>query len=282
MNLQQASKHIIQQLKSVYEEREAKNICSILLEEYTGLSKTQRLINSNFELTQHQQTLIDTALQQLLQHKPLQQILGYAWFYGNKFLVDENTLIPRPETEELVDLIVKENGNKKISILDIGTGSGCIAISLKKTLPNTAVTAIDVSNETLNIAKQNAASINTEINFSELDFLNEDQWKALPLFDLIVSNPPYISIEEKAEMKKNVLDFEPHLALFTPDNDVLVFYRKIAAFATTHLNSKGKIYVEINETLGKETAEIFTSKGFEPTIIKDLQGKDRMIMAVQK
>lgn len=282
MNLQEASKHIIQQLKTNYEQREAENICNILLEEFTGLNKVQRLVAATTTLSEQQQRNIDTALQQLLLHKPLQQVLGYTWFYHNKFIVNENVLIPRPETEELVDVIIKENQHQSISILDIGTGSGCIAISLQLNLHNATVTAIDISNKALYIAQQNAQQLNANIHFIELDFLNESHWQQLPQFDIIVSNPPYITYEEKNEMHKNVLDHEPHLALFTPNNDALIFYRKIAAFAQAHLKLNGKIYVEINETLSHQTQEIFTSNNYTTTVLKDLQRKDRMIRIVGK
>ena len=277
MNLQQANKHIVNELINIYDKREAQNICNLLLENITTLTKIERLTNANILLTQLQQNQLNKALQQLLQHKPIQQILGYTWFYKNKFFVDESVLIPRSETEELVALILQENKNNAFNILDIGTGSGCIAISLKHQLPNATITAIDISHKALQIAKKNAAAIDVDINFIELDFLNEDTWKALPRFDLIVSNPPYITEFEKLEMRNNVLQYEPHLALFTPKNDVLIFYKKIVNFALTHLNTGGKIYAEINETLSIETAEKFINKGFEAIIIKDMQGKNRMI-----
>lgn len=279
MNLQQAHTTIVVQLNGIYNLREANNIANLLLTELTQLSKTQRLIANNQNLTQTQQQDLNKYLKELLEHKPIQQILRYTWFYKHKFIVDENVLIPRPETEELVDLIIKEFSGINCHILDIGTGSGCIAISLKSELKNTTVTAIDVSTNALSIAKENAKNIGITIDFFELDFLDETTWQHLKKFDVIVSNPPYITFEEKVDMKQNVLQYEPHLALFTPNNDALIFYRKIVAFAFEHLNPDGKIFVEINETLSKQTAEIFTNKGFNATIIKDLQGKDRMIMA---
>ena len=280
MNLQQATNYIKQQLLTIYDRREAENITHILLDEYVGLSKTQRVIQAQQVISETQQTLINTALKLLLQHKPLQYILGYTWFCGNTFLVNEHVLIPRPETEELVDLVIKENASAT-NILDIGTGSGCIAISLQQKLQQAKVTAIDVSKDALSIAQQNAKKIGVAIELIAINFLDEIERNALPVFDIIVSNPPYITFEEKVDMRENVLHYEPHIALFAPNNNALIFYRHIAQFAKNHLSTNGKIYVEINETLATETATIFANAQFTTTIIKDLQGKDRMIKAVK-
>jgi release factor glutamine methyltransferase len=164
-------------------------------------------------------------------------------------------------------------------LIDIGTGSGCIPISLKKKLPQLAVTAIDVSREALQVAKQNAATLHADINFVELDFLNEANWNQLPVFDIIVSNPPYIKQSEEVNMHKNVLAFEPSLALFVPDEDALLFYRKIAAFAKTHLTLRGILFLEINEALGNEVTALLQTLGFETALRKDMQGRDRMVKA---
>ncbi len=280
MNLREASKHITSELIKIYSSREAKNICNLLLEEITNLSSTERLINKDIQLTDSQITLLENSIKQLLQHKPIQQILGYTWFAGNKFIVDENVLIPRPETEELVEAIILENKGKEISILDVGTGSGCIAISIKHHLSKANITAIDVSTKALDIAQQNAKKNGVSIEFMQLDFLDEKFWNKLPQFDIIVSNPPYIKEMEKQEMSENVLQHEPHLALFVPNSDALIFYEKIAAFAQKYLKKDGAIWVEINEALGKETAEIFTNKGFQAIIKKDMQKKERIIKAI--
>jgi release factor glutamine methyltransferase len=279
MNLQEASKHITTQLSIIYSQREAQNICNLLLEEITTLSQTERIVNKALQLNEIEIKKVENSLTQLLLHKPIQQILGYTWFAGNKFLVDEYVLIPRPETEELAEYIVAENKGKQIFILDIGTGSGCIACSLKYKLANATVTAIDISNDALAIAKQNAANIGVDITLMQLNFLNKNTWKSLQQFDIIVSNPPYIKENEKQKMNDNVLLHEPHLALFVPDNDALIFYEKIAAFAQTHLKKDGTIWVEINEALGRNTAEVFINKGLQAEIKKDMQGKDRIIKA---
>lgn len=277
MNLQEATKHITNSLQKIYSQRESQNIASILMEDITALSATQRLIASTKDLTATQILKLEQNIEELLQHKPIQQIVGYTWFAGNKFYIDENVLIPRPETDELVNHIIKQHLNQTISIIDIGTGSGCIAVSLKHNLPSATVTAIDVSNKALVIAAKNAGSIGVDVNFLQLDFLEENNWNQLQPFDVIVSNPPYIKEVEQAQMHNNVLLHEPHIALFVPDNNALIFYEKIAVFAKTHLKPNGSIWLEINEALGKETATVFINNGFSAEIILDMQGKERMI-----
>ncbi len=279
MNFKTASKYIVEELNTIYSERESQNIAYLILEDITKLNSTERLVAIEQELTPHQIHSFENYLHQLKQHKPIQQILGYTWFSGNNFFVNEHVLIPRPETEELVELIVNENKNEFLNILDIGTGSGCIAISLKNKLPNSIISAIDVCSFALQVAHQNAEHLSTSIHLKQINFLNEDNWDALETYDIIVSNPPYIKQSEQVEMHQNVLQHEPHLALFVPDNDALLFYKKIALFAQTHLKKDGKIYIEINETLGRETAEVFSTKGYQTQIIKDMQGKERMIKA---
>jgi len=279
MNLQEASKYIITNITAIYSEREAQNICNILLEEITQLSITERIIKKTLQLSDNNVETIKKSVDKLLLHQPIQQIIGYTWFANNKFIVDKNVLIPRPETEELVASIIADNKDKQINILDIGTGSGCVAVSLKSGLPKATVTAIDISKKALNVAKLNAANIGVEVLFIELDFLNENSWHNLPKFDIIVSNPPYIKEVEKQEMSNNVLLFEPHLALFVPNDNALIFYEKIKAFANNHLKKGGVIWLEINETLGAETAAIFELQGFKAEIKNDLQGKQRIIKA---
>ncbi|MFY7963265.1 MAG: peptide chain release factor N(5)-glutamine methyltransferase [Chitinophagaceae bacterium] len=282
MNLQQALSHITNQLSLLYEHRECLSIANLVLEDVTMFSKTQRLIKKDDALNEVQIKKIESYIAKLLKHQPVQQVLGYTWFAGNRFIVDENVLIPRPETDELVAAIALENKNKIISILDIGTGSGCIAISLKKILPNASVTAIDVSVSALEIAKKNATSIGVDIEIKKMDFLDKNNWSSFPKFDIIVSNPPYIKENEKQYMNDNVLLHEPHLALFVPNDNALLFYNAIAALAKTNLKQNGTIWVEINEALGQETAQVFTEKGFTVIIKKDMQGKDRMVKAFNK
>jgi len=197
-----------------------------------------------------------------------------------KIQVNEHVLIPRPETEELVEQLIKDRKSKLTdpAILDIGTGSGCIPIAIKKNLPASKLTAIDVSKDALLLAKENATLHNTHISFTELDFLDETNWPALGLFDIIISNPPYIPINEKEKLAKHVSDFEPHLALFVPDRSPLIFYEKIAAFGRDHLLPNGKIYLETHEDHAKETADLFHNIYQTVMIKKDMYGKERMII----
>jgi release factor glutamine methyltransferase len=211
---------------------------------------------------------------------PIQYIIGTTHFYGLEFIVDENVLIPRPETEELVDWIVKLNSKlskkKNLKILDIGTGSGCIAVSLAKNIPNSEVFAIDVSEKALAIAKKNAILNKVPVTFLHKNILETKDLNQK--FDIIVSNPPYVRNLEKAEIKPNVLDNEPHLALFVPDNDPLIFYKKIAELAAANLNPNGQLFFEINQYLGKETQELLEYIGLKNIELrKDIYGNDRMI-----
>ncbi|WP_141882971.1 peptide chain release factor N(5)-glutamine methyltransferase, partial [Flavobacterium psychrophilum] len=219
-------------------------------------------------------------LLQLKEQKPIQYILGETQFFGLPFYVNENTLIPRPETEELVEWIIKENlkisSLKNLKILDIGTGSGCIAISLAKNLPNASVFAIDVSDKALATAQKNAVLNEVDITFIEKNILQTEDLNQE--FDIIVSNPPYVRNLEKKEIHKNVLEYEPHLALFVEDNDSLLFYRKITELATRNLSNNGQLYFEINQYLGKETVELLEKYNFKNTTLKkDIYGNDRMI-----
>lgn len=278
MTIQQAYHFLQQQLSTIYDNDEANNIADLVIEHITGYKKLGRITHKDLSLSEQQTALFNILIKELLTQKPVQYVLGEAWFYEMKFFVNEHVLIPRPETEELVELVTSYK-LPSASILDIGTGSGCIPITLKKKLPKTEITAIDVSAEALAVAKRNAANLHADINFKELDFLNEQSWNELDCYDVIVSNPPYIKQSESASMHTNVLSFEPHIALFVTDDDVLLFYRKIALFGKTHLTTNGKIFVEINEALGAETIALFESYGYTATLKKDMQQKDRMIVA---
>ena len=276
----------LQELSSLYEEQEIESFFYIILEKLHGLKRIDLALNP--------QTVMDGAhlkqwkniVSELKKQRPVQYILGETAFYGLSFLVNENTLIPRPETEELVELIIESTNyelrNTKLKVLDIGTGSGCIAISLAKHLPTSEVFAIDVSEEALATAKKNA-----ELNKVAIDFISTNIIDVVTLsavagldkqFDIIVSNPPYVRNLEKDEIKPNVLEYEPHLALFVDDIDPLLFYRKIAELAIKNLNPNGKLYFEINQYLGNETVELVKSFGFKNVkLIKDIYGNDRMI-----
>jgi release factor glutamine methyltransferase len=280
MNLKEAYRNYLSQLQPIYGPIEAAMVTDWTFEYLLQLKKADVVRDPDQKINKSSQQKIDKALSQLLQHKPIQYVLGEAWFYKMPFKVNKQVLIPRPETEELVDLVINNCQLKNVNcqLLDIGTGSGCIAISLKKNTPAANITAIDISTPALNIAKENAATHGTDINFIKLDFLDESKWKKLPSFDIIVSNPPYIPVAEKSKLDKNVTEYEPGTALFVPDESPLLFYEKIARFGKTHLNKNGKIYVEIHEDFGTATAELF-SKLYKKVIIqKDIFGKERMLM----
>jgi release factor glutamine methyltransferase len=275
----QETYHLLQEaLKNIYDIDEANNIADLVIEHVTGYKKLGRITHKQLVLTEQQIHAINTFKSALLQKKPVQYVLQEAWFYEMKFYVNEHVLIPRPETEELVELITKTN-NPISNILDIGTGSGCIPITLKKKIPHTTIVTIDVSEDALVVAKKNAAELNVEIELNQLNFLDETNWNELGIFDIIVSNPPYIKQSEIINMQPNVVANEPHIALFVADDDALVFYRKIAAFGKTHLTINGKIFVEINEALGNETISLFEEFGYRAELKKDMQGKNRMIVA---
>jgi release factor glutamine methyltransferase len=284
MTIQAAYQQLIQQLLSLYENGEAVAIADLVIEHLTGINKNERLLRKEKTLSLEEEDQLQHFTQQLLENKPVQYVLQEAWFADMKFMVTEAVLIPRPETEELVELILNDykkniHTTEAFSILDIGTGSGCIPISLKKKIPNTAITAIDISEATIAIAKKNAVANEVNIHFMRIDFLDEYSWQSLETYNYIVSNPPYIAQAESAEMEQNVLSYEPHLALFVADSDPLIFYRKIAAFGITHLKRNGVVFVELNQALGKETVELFSSFGYQCILKKDMQGKDRMIVA---
>jgi len=280
MNLREAYRNYLSRLQPIYGPIEAGMVTDWVFEYLLQLKKADVVKDPDQKINKLSQQKIDKALAQLLEHKPIQYVLGEAWFYKMQFKVNKQVLIPRPETEELVEWIITDYKLQiaDFSILDIGTGSGCIAVSLKKNIPSANITAVDISTPALNIAKENAATHNADINFIKLDFLDESKWSKLPSFDIIVSNPPYIPIAEKIKLDKNVTEYEPGTALFVPDESPLLFYDKIARFGKTHLNKKGKIFVEIHEDFGAATAGLFNKFYKKVTIKKDIFGKERMLM----
>ncbi|MCT4616034.1 MAG: peptide chain release factor N(5)-glutamine methyltransferase [Marinifilaceae bacterium] len=266
------------ELNELYSKIEIDNFCLMILDELFNISNIEARINRNMILNEEQCSKIIAILNALKLSKPIQYELGVAWFYELKFKVDSSVLIPRQETEELVDLIISENRRSQ-NIIDIGSGSGCISISLAKNMPDTKISAVDISREALKIASENAQANKVNINFLNRDILNFESFK-WDKYDLIVSNPPYITQSEKILMNKNVLDYEPELALFVEDNDPLLFYKKIAEFAEIHLNENGKLYFEINENFGEETCHACLEAGLKnPRLIKDLNKKDRIVIA---
>ena len=279
MTIESAKDQLIQQLAALYEPREAASITHMVLEHLTGMNKTDRMIHKHQKLSAEQKDDFLRIVAALLNHRPIQYVLGEAWFGGMKFMVNEHTLIPRPETEELIEWIKATANPEPQKVVDIGTGSGCIPIALKKEFPLWQLTAIDVSDDTLAVAKQNATLNQVVIEFIGMDFLNESLWSNLPDYNIIVSNPPYIKKSEKDTMSAHVVDHEPSIALFVPDEDALIFYRKIASFGLSHLKKNGQLFFEINQLLGKEVCVLLKQMGYQPILRKDLHGNDRMIMA---
>jgi release factor glutamine methyltransferase len=279
MTLQEATYIVLNQLRSIYPEGEASQMTDWLLEHITGSAKAERMVYKNEEITPEEETLVKEYTNRLVNHEPIQYVLNQSWFCGYRFYVDRNVLIPRPETEELVEWIISscKFPVDELKVLDIGSGSGCIAISLKRRIRKAEVWACDISKEALNVAKKNAAALDAPVNFLQFDILNKKNWEQMPAFDIIVSNPPYVPVNNKATMQKNVLDHEPHAALFVPDTDPLVFYCAIAEFGKEHLNRPGNIFCEIHENFGKSTLDIFTAQGYTSILKKDMQQKDRMI-----
>lgn len=295
MNIGEAQNEVARQLRTLYDESESAAIARLVLEDCTGLPPQELPLRKGETLSSQQQERLTHCLRRLLRHEPVQYLMQKAWFYGLELYVDKSVLIPRPETEELVDWIVKDvkasgkdafqksateaDATTQFKILDIGTGSGCIALALKKTLPKAEVWGCDVSEEALNVARRNGSALDIRVDFQGIDFLDEAQQKLLPTVDVIVSNPPYVPLRQKETMNKNVVQHEPHTALFVPDDDALLFYKAIVHFAKKRLYSKGTIYLEIHENGGKEVVALFEQEGYSVDVRKDMRGKERMVRA---
>lgn len=279
MNYSQIKKIFHQQLKEIYIENEIDSLFFIALEYVTSISKIEYILQKEEEISEEKLIEFKFILEELTKNKPIQYITKNAYFYGLNFYVNEKVLIPRQETNELVDwVLMSVTHSKPIKILDIGTGSGCIAITLKKNLPLSEVFAIDISNEAIQVAQKNANDNEVEINFLQKNILEINDLKSN--FDIIISNPPYVRELEKFEMAPNVLDNEPHLALFVPDNNPLLFYEKITEIAIKNLTEDGMLFFEINQYLSAETKKMIENKGFKNvTLRKDLQENYRMILA---
>ncbi len=274
-----------EQLSHIYDEAELNEIIFLAFNQVLGFSKTDLSFRTNENINQSDLLKLNFICKRLLQQEPIQYILGETEFYGLKFKVNPSVLIPRPETEELVDLIIKENKSStatgKIKIIDIGTGSGCIAIALKKHLPQAEVYALDISETALTTAQQNAALNKLDVRFMQADILAAPNTQLQALgFDVIVSNPPYITHTEAAEMETRVKDFEPHSALFVENREPLVFYDKIARFAFKQLNTNGKLYFELNAKYASETKQLIESIGFKQVqLLRDLNNNERILKA---
>lgn len=276
--------HFIQELSSIYEEGEAESFFYLILEAKHQLKRIDLALQPDLAFSEAELVVWNCILEDLKKEIPIQYLLGKTSFYGLDFEVNENVLIPRPETEELVEWILEDCAKREttnnFSILDIGTGSGCIPISLKKQLPQAKVSAIDVSEKALEVAKGNAKLNGVEVYFILQNIL--ETVDLLESYDVIVSNPPYVRNLEKQEIKNNVLEYEPHLALFVADDDALIFYRKIGELALKSLRPNGKLFFEINQYLGKETVDLLKDLGFQNVELrKDIYGNDRMILALK-
>lgn len=272
-------RHYSSELEKIYGSDEANALIMILLEHYFGIDRVKIAMEPELRLSESELLTLHFAVKELLKNKPIQYVLGETEFCGMKFFVEDSVLIPRPETEEMVRQLAVGHWPLAAKILDIGTGSGCIAISLAKLLKDSVVTAVDVSEKALEIAKKNAAENGADVRFVLDDILNPKNPELIDnQYDIIVSNPPYVCESEKSEMRANVLDYEPSSALFVSDNDPLIFYRKILEFAQKTLKPNGEIWFEINEKLGQEMQNLCLEKGFKNVeIIKDFRGKDRIL-----
>jgi len=306
MTIHEAHQQLLFQLYHIYDDREAAAITNLVMENITEWTKIDRVLNKNLPLSLPKIDLLKKYTEELLQHKPLQYVLHEAWFAGMKFYVDEYVLIPRPETEELVDWLVSQVLNKNIAaniqtlieskgttqttqsripysplrILDIGTGSGCIPIALKKRLPFAELYSCDISEAALNVARLNAKNNQQEIHFIQVDFLNPLEREKLPQVDIIISNPPYIPIKDINTMTPNVTAYEPHLALFVENENPLIFYNAIVDFAIEKLAADGMLFVETHEDQAGNVKKLFPDNYFTDIEIKtDMQGKQRMIKA---
>jgi release factor glutamine methyltransferase len=279
MTLEKLKIYFINEISGQYSETESNILFGIFAEKYLELNSMQQWAEKQLKLSAPQTELFEKAIRELKSGKPYQQVLGETLFFGLKFFVDENVLIPRPETEELLELAIekiKKNAGLRanFSVLDIGTGSGIIPIVLKKHFPEAQISALDFSEKALKTAQKNADFHQVEINFMHQNYLEEDLTE---VYDIIISNPPYIGIEEKDEIAALVKEFEPTIALFSPTSNALVFYEKIAKDCGKNLSANGMVFLEINQKLGKETAEVFKDVLEEVHLLQDISGNERMV-----
>lgn len=282
MKLIDIKKIFYSELENIFEKNEIDTFIKRIAEEYLNLKPFELALNTDMFIEKRKEEMFLKAVSELKKEKPLQQILGKTYFYGLEFIINKHVLIPRPETEELVHWIVNDTklSPQELKILDIGTGSGCIAVSLAKNLMGSEVFAIDVSDEALGVARENTRINNVEVKFIKMDILGAEQLPSL--FDIIVSNPPYVRTLEKNTIKKNVLEYEPHLALFVEDEDPLLFYDKISKLSMNYLKDKGSLYFEINQYLGKEVVGLLKKNGLKKIELKkDFFGNNRFIKCIK-
>lgn len=281
MTVRNLHQDFLRQCREIYSDGEAAAITAIIFECITGLYKSDIILYPERILPSEQKKRLQECLEEVLQQKPVQYITKEAWFHNMKLHVCEDVLIPRPETEQLVEMVIHFLKNKDHQhVLDIGTGSGCIPIAIKWNVPAAVVNAIDVSNAALGIAEKNAAEHKVEINFMQNNFLNFKEWKKLGVYDVIVSNPPYIPFHEKDSLEKNVQLYEPPLALFVEDETPLIFYEKIALFGKEHLADNGGIFMEVHEKYATAVSDYFRNNGYETNVSQDIFGKPRIVQAI--
>lgn len=269
----------MEELSGIYPEEEIRAITLWLFEDFLEVGRVDFQLNINKGMSESELLKFNFAIKDLKKGKPIQHVLGYTWFLDLKLQVNEHTLIPRPETEELVQLIIAEEKDKStLKILDIGTGTGCIPLALEKAMPQHIYYGVDFKTEIIELAKSNAQTQNSNIKLEQLDILNEDLSQS---FDVIISNPPYVLESEKAEMHTNVLNFEPESALYVDDSSPLLFYERIITQAKEHLNIGGRLYFEINEKYGSQLSKLLMKHGFKSTqILKDFRGKNRFSQSI--
>ncbi|HLA58788.1 MAG TPA: peptide chain release factor N(5)-glutamine methyltransferase [Puia sp.] len=281
MTIEVANRLLLSSLSELYDERESASISSMVLEHLTGLPKSLRLMQKTDLLSAKQEVLFRSYIQELANHRPVQYVLKEAWFGPMSFYVDENVLIPRPETEELVDWLLKDNSLRGPGtiVMDIGTGSGCIPVYIKKKRTDFNVLGIDISEAALEIAKKNAEKQDVHIHFFQCDVRDQTQWGKIPAMHIIISNPPYIPEKQKQILEKHVRDFEPGLALFVPDDDPIIFYKLIGQIALQKLMPGGVLFLEIHHDYAKDIMDWYEKNGFTLELRKDFSGNNRMIKA---
>lgn len=278
MTWHEAYRDFMTRIRSIYEAGEADRITSWIFETIAGSGKTDVIRKRDEQMPEGTLKMLELAFGRIMEHEPVQYVTGHAWFHGMEFRVGPSVLIPRPETEELVEQLFQFSHLPQAKILDIGTGSGCIAITIKKKWPDAQVTAIDFSKPALETAATNAAMHEADVDFRQIDFLDEGIWPELGTYDFIISNPPYVPISEKETLAPHVRDREPHSALFPPGDDPMLFYKKIALFGKEHLSANGRMLLEIHNLLAEETKETFSAAGYDTELRKDIYGNARMLI----
>jgi release factor glutamine methyltransferase len=284
MKVLAADEQVSKQLSGLYDEAEAINISDWVLESLTGKNRLQRSLDTSLFLSEAEQVKLEKYLVELMEYRPVQYVLGESYFYGMKLFVDERVLIPRPETEELADWIVKyaQQQIKQPVVIDIGTGSGCLALAVKKGIPDAMVYAADLSEGALAVASENAARLKLDVRFLKMDILDEHADSNLPQLDIIVSNPPYITLPEQESILPNVLRYEPHQALFVTNNDPLQFYKAIASFSDKYLKKNGSIFLELHRDFAVETMQYYVDHGWKTELKQDMQEQDRMLHCIKQ